>query len=205
MSAMMNANANANANDMIMMISLNHVNRIHIHSAIEQDLKWILYICENGTYRYKVNKLYSGYKCIVDLYEMRSMNLSNRIHITTVINMIEGRFCITEPLPYTVSVLLNQRESTENNWLYDIFMTNHDNIFITLKIESYEKDFILNSYSLLKGSIYMKYDGMWNIGLINSIQKLHVLEDSLSISTTEMYVEDELLDEIKQVLDESVR
>ena len=195
----------ANANDMIMMISLDHVNRIHIHSEIEQDLKWILYICENGTYRYKVNKLYSGYKCIVDLYEMRSMNLSNRIHITTVINMIEGRFCITEPLPYTVSILLNQRESTENNWRFDIFITNHDNIFITLKIESYERDFILNSYSLLNGSIYMKYDEWWNIDLKNSIEKLHVLENSLSISTAEIYIENEVLDEIKQVFDKSVR
>ncbi len=185
------------------MISISTVNGFLQQSAREQDLKWILYICQDRSYKYKVNVFYSGYQSIQELYRVRSVNLSFHKDITIVLNALDGGFLITHPLPYTVTILYMEKDSFEYYHMFKIFITNHENIFIALNLYTIDKKNILDTYSIGKGGgMYLKdKQGKWSVGLENCIKKIDVLkDDTITLSSTDMYMEKERWREIESIL-----
>jgi hypothetical protein len=171
---------------------------------IYNDEKWILYINKDGSYKYKVNIHYSGYANIANLYMGRSFNPPTEIYITTVIHRDENGFIITFPLPYIVSIF--HEKTSESNGLntFRVFITNHENVFISLKLLSSNRSNILENYELTSPSnIYMKHGEEWNIVIENSIRKITVIEDRLSISTIDLTFTDELYKNIQEVFEKN--
>jgi len=184
------------------MISLSSVNRINETSARMQDTKWILYIHMDGSYKYKVNIHYSGFANIVNLYTVRALNLPTQIDITTVIHRDDDEFIITLPLPYTVS-LFQDTKNMSNGWsMFRVFITNHDNIFMWLKLLTKNISNIFENYVLTSPSnIYMKHNGEWNIVIKDSIRQITIIENRLSISTIDLSITDELYANISNVFE----
>ena len=192
-----------NLQTMSSMISIATVNGFLQQSAREQDLKWKLYICQDNSYKYKVNAFYSGYQPIQELYQVRSQNLSYERHITTVLNSVDGGFLITPPLPYTVTIMYMEKESFEYYHMFKIMITNHENVFIILNLACIDKENILDEYHIRKGSgIYLKNgDGKWSVNLDNCIKKIHVFDDNtMTLSSKEMFMEEDQWQEIRNIL-----